>query len=249
VVPSGAAVALAGTSATLAGSSIDRPVAASAPAAGACFTTASAALGDKGWGFHLSGEPAPVALLFFFLLLLLLLLLRRRVRRRPRGRGEPVLLAQPGLLTVLLPVLLPPDSPLLRARRPLLFPPLCGAGGRPGPGHRRIRSRGVHDHPLLMTTIKTTPVRRKRLKWEGRPTHRRGVREHDERPEVVMAVRHGLEVDCTPRPRSRVLWRKALVQQPRTRQRHRVGLVAHLENVELPLHEGNNPPVMEVGEN
>jgi hypothetical protein len=60
VVPAGAAVALAGTFAVLAGSSTDDPVAgASAPATGACSTAASAARGDRGRGFHLSGGPAP----------------------------------------------------------------------------------------------------------------------------------------------------------------------------------------------
>jgi hypothetical protein len=37
------------------------------PAAGACSSAASAALGEGGAGFHLSGGPAPVTLLFFLL--------------------------------------------------------------------------------------------------------------------------------------------------------------------------------------
>jgi hypothetical protein len=53
------------------------------------------------------------------------------------GGGEHFLLTQPILLTLLLPALLPPDSPLLPTRRPLLFPSLrarvaaraCGVGG------------------------------------------------------------------------------------------------------------------------
>jgi hypothetical protein len=49
-----------------------------------------------------------------------------------------MLLAQPVLLVLLLPVLSSPDSPLLRTRRPFLFPPLRGVGGRPGPGRRWI---------------------------------------------------------------------------------------------------------------
>jgi hypothetical protein len=105
-----------------------------------------------------------------------------------------LLLAQPVLLTVLLPALSPLEPPLLRAHRPLMFPPLRGPGGRPGPARRRIRSRGIPCHPLLITTIKTTPVRCKRPKGEGKPTHRRGDGEHDERPEVVIAVRHRLRL-------------------------------------------------------
>jgi hypothetical protein len=81
----------------------------------------------------------------------------------------------------------------------------------------------------------------------GRPTHRRGVGEHNERPEVVVAVSPGLEADGAPRPRGRVFPREAVVQQPRTRQRRRVGRFAHLVDTELPLHEGDDPPVVEVG--
>jgi hypothetical protein len=99
----------------------------------------SAALGDGGGGFHLSGGPPPVALLF-------LLLLRRRRRRIFRGRRgrEPLLLAQPVLLTLLLPATGSPNPPLLPARCPLLFPSLRGAGNRPGPGRGRVRPRSVH---------------------------------------------------------------------------------------------------------
>jgi hypothetical protein len=38
------------------------------------------------------------------------------------------------------------------------------------------------------------------------------------------------------------------LQQPRARQQCGVGHVAHLEDVEFPLHEGNDPLVMEVGD-
>jgi hypothetical protein len=41
---------------------------------------------------------------------------------------------------------------------------------------------------------------------------------------------------------------EAIVQQLRARQRHRVGCVAHLVDAELPLHEGDDLPVVEVGE-
>jgi hypothetical protein len=36
--------------------------------------------------------------------------------------------------------------------------------------------------------------------------------------------------------------------QPRARQRHRVGSLVHLEDAELPLHEGDDLPVVEVHE-
>jgi hypothetical protein len=57
-----------------------------------------------------------------------------------------------------------------------------------------------------------------------------------------------LEADGVPRPRGRVLWREAVVQQPQVRQRRRVGLFTDLVDAELPLHEGDDPPLVEVGE-
>jgi hypothetical protein len=74
VVPAGSAMALAGTSAVLASASaaLADPstdvlvVDASTPATGACSTATTAARGDGGGGFHLSGGPAPVTLLFLF---------------------------------------------------------------------------------------------------------------------------------------------------------------------------------------
>jgi hypothetical protein len=50
-------------------------------------------------------------------------------------------------------------------------------------------------------------------------------------------------------PASRILLRKALRKEPRARQRHGVGRLVHLEDAELPLHEGDDPPVAEVREN
>jgi hypothetical protein len=47
---------------------------------------------------------------------------------------------------------------------------------------------------------------------EGRPTHRRGIEEHNERPEVIVAVLHGFEDDGTPSPCGRILPGKAFVQ-------------------------------------
>jgi hypothetical protein len=125
-----------------------------------------------------------------------------------------LLLAQSVLLTLLLPVLPLPDSPLLPARRPLLFPTLRGVGSRPGSGRRWVRPRGVHCHSLLKTTIKTTPVCHKRPRGEVKPTHCWTVGEHDEQPEVVMPVRHGLEVDGAPRLRRCVFPRETIMQQP-----------------------------------
>jgi hypothetical protein len=167
-------MALTSASAMLTGPSTDNPATgASTPVMGASSAAASAARGEGGGGLHLSGGLAP----------------RRSPPPRPPptmsslvslGGGESLLLAQPVLLVLLLAALSSPDSPLLCACHPLLLRPLRGAGGRPGPGRRWIRSRGVHCHPLLKTTIKTTLTRRKRPRREGRPTHRRGVGEHDE---------------------------------------------------------------------
>jgi hypothetical protein len=61
-------------------------------------------------------------------------------------------------------------------------------------------------------------------------------------------VSTGLEADGTPRPRGCVVPREALVQEPRTRQGRRVGRLSHLVDAELPLHEGDDPPMVEVGE-
>jgi hypothetical protein len=94
----------------------------------------------RGWGHPpLGGSPPPIT--FFFLLL-------RRVLWGHRGR-EPLLLAQPVFLTLLFPALPPPDPPLLLARSPFLLPSLCNVRGRSGSGHRRVRPRGIHNHPLL----------------------------------------------------------------------------------------------------
>jgi hypothetical protein len=58
----------------------------------------------------------------------------------------------------------------------------------------------------------------------------------------------GLEANGTPRPRGRIFPRKALRKEPRARQRRRVGRLAHLVNAELPLHEEDDPPMVEVRE-
>jgi hypothetical protein len=41
---------------------------------------------------------------------------------------------------------------------------------------------------------------------------------------------------------------EVVVYQPRARQRHGVGRLVHIEDAELPLHEGNDPPVVKVRE-
>jgi hypothetical protein len=124
--------------------------------------------------------------------------------------GEPLLLAQMVLLTLLLPSAARSSSPSRVSPAPV--PPLRGMGSRPGPGCRRIRSGGIHGHPLLIMTIKNTSVRCKKTEREEKPTHYRGVGEHDERPEVVIAVWHGSEVDRAPRPRRHILSRKTVTQ-------------------------------------
>jgi hypothetical protein len=58
----------------------------------------------------------------------------------------------------------------------------------------------------------------------------------------------GLDVDVAPRPCGRILLGKAVMHHSRARQRHGVGRLAHLVDVELPLHEGNDPPVVVVHE-
>jgi hypothetical protein len=60
-----------------------------------------------------------------------------------------LLLAQPVLLTMLLPALPPLDPPLFPACSPLLLPSLRRTRGRSGSGRRRIRPCGIYSHPLL----------------------------------------------------------------------------------------------------
>jgi hypothetical protein len=127
----GAATTLVAAPAALTGA----PSARAAPS-----TDRPAASGDGGGGFHLSTGARP----------------RRSPLPPPptinspeSPGGEPLLLAQPEVLTFLLPVLPPPDPPLLPAHHLFLFVPLRGAGGHPGPGRRWVRSCGVHGHPPL----------------------------------------------------------------------------------------------------
>jgi hypothetical protein len=98
--------------------------------------------------------------------------------------------------------------------------------------------------------VRVTAARGGRIKEkENKATYRRGVGKHNEQPEVVVAVLDGLEADGAPRPRGRVLRGEAVVDQLRAHQRHRVGCLVHLEDAELPLDEGGDPPVVEVREN
>jgi hypothetical protein len=224
----------AGASAARATSSIDRPAAgASAPAPGACSSAASAALSVGGAGFHLSGGPAPRHAP------LLPPILTTSSPESPGGQ-KSVLLAQPILLVPLFPMLLPPDPPLLLACRLLLHPSLRRARSRLSSGRGWVGMCGVHGHPLLKTTVKTALIRCKGMRREGGPTHRQGVGEHNERPEVVVAVPDGLEANGTPRPRGRIFLREVLRKEPRVCQRRRVGRLAHLMNAELPLHDGDD---------
>jgi hypothetical protein len=100
---------------------------APAPTLGAVSSAASAALGERGEGSHLSRGARPPSLSSSSSL-------SDDEYSEVPGGEEPLLLAQPELLTPLFPVLLLPDPLLLLARRPLLLPPLRRA---------RARARGV----------------------------------------------------------------------------------------------------------
>jgi hypothetical protein len=163
-----AAVALADAPAALAGApvaragtcSTNRPaVGASTPTVGACSTASSAAHGDGGGGFHLSEGARPPSLSSSSS--------SDDDEFSSIAGGRALLLAQPVLLTLPLSALPPPDSPLIPARRLLLFLSLRGMGSRPCLRCRRVRPRGVYCHHLLKTTVKTTLVRRKRPRREG----------------------------------------------------------------------------------
>jgi hypothetical protein len=116
-------VARAGTSATRAASSVDRPaVRASAPAPATVSSAASAALGEGAQAPTSQEGPAPIAFLLLFFP-------QRRVLRHRRGK-KSLLLTQLEFLVPLLPAFPSPNPPLLLTRRPLLFPPLRRARAR-----------------------------------------------------------------------------------------------------------------------
>jgi hypothetical protein len=56
------------------------------------------------------------------------------------------------------------------------------------------------------------------------------------------------EVDGAARPSGRVWLREGIPQQPRLRQRNGVRVLSHLEDAEPPLHQRDDPPAVEVGE-
>jgi hypothetical protein len=82
----------------------------------------------------------------------------------------------------------------------------------------------------------------------GNPTYQRALGEHGERPKRGIVNPHGPEVDGATRPHGGILLEEEIVQQPRLHQRHGVSLFMHLEDAEPPLHEGDDPPVVELGE-
>jgi hypothetical protein len=78
--------------------------------------------------------------------------------------------------------------------------PVAAQRGRPlGPGAwagqtvRHPRSPSTEER-----TIKIASVRREGTRKGGKPTHRLGVGEHDERPKLVIAVPSGLEANSVP---------------------------------------------------
>jgi hypothetical protein len=114
-----------------------------------------------------------------------------------------LLLAQPILHIVLFQALPPPELLLPRARRPLPFSPLRGTTGCSGPGYRRVRPSGVHNHPLLIRVVKTDANATQEPEEKNKRTHRWSIEEHDELPEIIVVVRYPLEADRVPLPRSR----------------------------------------------
>jgi hypothetical protein len=95
-----------------------------------------------------------------------------------------------------------------------------------------------------MTSVKIKLAHHEKLKGKGKPTYRRGVGKHDERPKVIIVGRHGPKVDRAPRPPRRLLPRKTLTQQLQACQRCRVGILGHLVDAEPPLHEEDDPLLM-----
>jgi hypothetical protein len=199
--------ALPDASAARAASSIDRPAAgASAPAPGACSSPASAALGEGGAGFHLSGEPthhhSP-----------LLPPLPTTSSSGSPGERAPAAHA-PGT-----PRSVAPSAPAAGCSSPSCVRPapapvvtrrerLLGPGVWAGQTMRRPQSSSAEKR-----IVKTALVHREGIKKGGKPTHRLGVGEHDEQPELVVAMSPDLEANGAPRPRGRILLGEAVVQQ------------------------------------
>jgi hypothetical protein len=161
---------------------------------------------------------------------------RRRVLRGRRGR-KSLLLAQPILLVMLFPTLPPPDPPLLLARRPLLHPSLHRTRGCSGSRRGQVGPRGVNNHPLLKTTIKTEPVRCEEMRGEDLlTTGASGSITNDQRSSLLCLT--ALRLMARPHPHGPIFLREAIGEELRACQRRRVGCLAHLVNAELPLHEG-----------
>jgi hypothetical protein len=96
----------------------------------------------------------------------------------------------------------------------------------------------------MPTTQKTSRTRKESKKF----THQLANREHCERPQGRVIATPRPEVDGAPRPGGRVLPREEVPQQPRLRQRDGVRSLVHLKDAEPPLHQGDDLPVVEVGE-
>jgi hypothetical protein len=171
MAPVAAAAALAGTSVPRAASSTDRLAAGtSAPTARVCSSTASATLGDGGGGLHLSGgaprrSPLPPPTMTNSL--------GSAGERAPAARsaGTPHSLA-PGAPTA------GSSSPSCALPAPV---PITAWRGQPpglGPWAGQTTRRSLSPS-AKETTIKIAPVHHKRAREGGRPTHCRGVGEHN----------------------------------------------------------------------
>jgi hypothetical protein len=79
------------------------------------------------------------------------------------------------------------------------------------------------------------------------PTHQRAHGQHLEIPRRPVGT-HGPRVDGAPRPGDRVIPQEGILRCPRSRQRDGIHRLGHLEDAERPLHQGDDPPVVEMGE-
>jgi hypothetical protein len=220
-----ASVAHAGASAARTASSTDRPVAgASAPTTGACSSAASAALGDGVRDSTSLGEPAPYHSPLLPSPPPTTSSLGSPGERAPAARaaGTPRFVAPDATAAgCSSPSCAQLTPTLVAARRGLLL----GPGAWAGQTVRHPQSRSAEER-----IVKIASVHHEGTKKGGKPTHRPGVGEHDERPELVVA-------NGAPRPRGRILLWEAVMQQPRVRQRHRVGRLSHL----VDAVDGENP--------
>jgi hypothetical protein len=97
----------------------------------------------------------------------------------------------------LFPALPSPDPLLLLARRPLLLPLLRRVRAL-GLEAWRVGPRGIHGHELQGINKRSdlTGASQENSRGEDESsTHQRTLGEHSERPEVVVVVLDGLEVD------------------------------------------------------